>query len=88
MKAQRQPELAVVADVALPALRGRYPGAYGLCFGLAAFAAPLIGAGVIQGLGAHVLWLACLGAALAVALGHIALEPHLTRLRAARVAAR
>ena len=75
---------AVVADIALPELRGRYQGAYGLCWGIAAFLGPLIGSGVLQHAGAHVLWLGCLLAGLAVGLGQWLLEPRLTRLRAAR----
>jgi MFS family permease len=43
---------AVVADVALPEMRGRYQGAYGITFGLASLAAPLIGTAVLQRWGA------------------------------------
>ncbi len=75
---------AVVADIALPELRGRYQGAYGLCWGIAAFLGPLIGAGVMQTVGAHALWLGCLLAGLVVALGQWLLEPALSRLRAER----
>jgi MFS family permease len=79
---------AVVADIALPELRGRYQGAYGLCFGLAAFLAPLAGTATMQHAGARTLWLGCLGVALAVAAGHLVLEPRLTRLRMARLESR
>jgi MFS family permease len=79
---------AVVADIALPELRGRYQGAYGLCFGLAAFLAPLAGTATMQHAGAHTLWLGCLVVALAVAAGHLVLEPRLTRLRMARLQVR
>jgi MFS family permease len=78
---------AVVADVALPALRGRYQGAYGLSFGVAGFFAPLIGTSVLQHLGSRALWLGCLATGLLVAAGHAALAPRLTRLREERVAA-
>lgn len=79
---------AVVADVALPEMRGRYQGAYGLTFGLAAFAAPLIGTVVLQRWGAPSLWWGCLVMGVLVAAGHVALAPTLTRLRAERSGAR
>jgi MFS family permease len=79
---------AIVADVALPEMRGRYQGAYGLTFGLAAFAAPLIGTSVLQRWGASALWLGCLALGLIVAAGHLALAPALTRLREERSGAR
>ncbi len=79
---------AVVADIALPELRGRYQGAYGLCFGIASFLAPLAGTAVLQHLGAHVLWIGCFVLGLLVAAGHHVLEPRLTRLRRERVSAR
>ncbi len=79
---------AIVADVAPTALRGRYQGAYGLCFGLAAFGAPLLGTAVLQRFGTNALWSGCLALGLLVALGHLALGPHLDRLRAARQASR
>ena len=75
---------AVVADVALPEMRGRYQGAYGLTFGLAAFAAPLIGTTVLQRLGAPALWWGCLVLGMLVAAGHLRLLPALTRLREER----
>lgn len=78
---------AIVADVALPELRGRYQGAYGLSFGIASFAAPILGSAVMQHFGAHTLWLGCLIVGALVAAGHQFLEPHLTRLRLARRAA-
>ena len=79
---------AVVADIALPHMRGRYQGAYGLSFGLAGFGAPLIGTAVLQRFGGQALWLGCLAAGLIVAVGHAALAPRLTRLREERIAAR
>src|SRR5262245_35591521 len=79
---------AVVADIALPHMRGRYQGAYGLSFGLAGFAAPLVGTVVLQRFGSSALWLGCLGAGLLVAAGHAALGPRLTRLREERIAQR
>jgi MFS family permease len=79
---------AVVADIALPHMRGRYQGAYGLSFGIAGFGAPLIGTAVLQRFGGRVLWLGCLAAGLLVAAGHAALAPRLTRLREHRIAQR
>ncbi len=77
---------AVVADIALPSMRGRYQGAYGLSFGLAAFGAPLIGTAVLQQWGSSALWLGCLAAGLVVAAGQLALAPRLHRLRRERMA--
>jgi MFS family permease len=77
---------ALVADVALPGMRGRYQGAYGLSFGVAGFLAPLLGTLVLQRWGSAALWLGCLALGLAVAAGQLALAPRLRRLRDARVA--
>lgn len=79
---------AVVADVAPTHLRGRYQGAYGICFGLAGFGAPLIGTFVLQRFGAAALWTGCLAVGLLAAFGHLALEPALSRLRGKRLAVR
>jgi len=79
---------AVVADIALPHMRGRYQGAYGLSFGVAGFLAPLVGTAVLQRFGGSALWLGCLAAGLLVAAGHTALAPRLTRLREERIAQR
>jgi len=76
---------AVVADIALPHMRGRYQGAYGLSFGVAGFFAPLIGTFVLQHAGSRTLWLGCLAVGLIVAAGHVALAPRLTRLREQRL---
>lgn len=78
---------SVVADVARPEMRGRYQGAYGLAFGLAGFGAPLVGMSVLQRFGSSTLWMSCLLLGGVVALGHLALEPRLTRLRELRRAA-
>ncbi len=75
---------AVVADIAPTAMRGRYQGAYGLSFGLAAFGAPLLGTAVLQHYGAAALWFSCLAVGLLVAMGHLGLAPHLDRLREER----
>ncbi len=78
---------AVVADVAVPGMRGRYQGAYGLSFGVAAFAAPLVGTAVLQHVGGTALWLGCLVLGACVALGQLALAPRLRRLRDERLRA-
>jgi MFS family permease len=75
---------ALVADIARPTMRGRYQGAYGLSFGLAAFGAPLIGTAVLQRWGSAALWTGCLLAGLVVAAGQLALAPRLRRLRQER----
>ena len=79
---------AVVADIAPADMRGRYQGAYGLSFGLAGFVAPLLGTFVFERLGTAWLWGGCLAIGLAVAVGMLALEPALTRLRTERLALR
>jgi MFS family permease len=75
---------ALVADVAPPAMRGRYQGAYGLTFGMAALVAPLIGTTTLQRFGAPALWAGCLALGLVVAVAHLLLEPSLSRLRRER----
>jgi len=79
---------AVVADIAPADMRGRYQGAYGLSFGLAGSVAPVLGTLVLERLGTPWLWGGCLVIGLAVAIGQLALEPALTRLRAERLALR
>ena len=78
---------ALVADLAQPGMRGRYQGAYGLSFGVAAFLAPLLGTAVLQRWGGAALWLGCLALGVLVALGQLALAPRLRRLRDERLAA-
>jgi MFS family permease len=79
---------AVVADVAPSHMRGRYQGTYGLSFGMAGFVAPLAGTWIMEQFGTGVLWMSCLGIGLAVAAGHLMLEPALSRLRHERLALR
>jgi len=66
---------AVVAELAPPELRGRYQGAYGMSWALAAFAGPGVGAFVLGRFGAAALWLGCFGVGVALALGHLAAGP-------------
>jgi MFS family permease len=65
--------LAVVADLAPPELRGRYQGAYGLSFGIAMMAAPVVGGAALSRFGPDALWSACLVAGVAVAAAHLAI---------------
>jgi len=75
---------SVVADVSRADARGRYQGAYNFAFGVAACAAPAIGSFVMQRFGSAALWIGVLATGLAVAAGHLALAPALTRLRRER----
>lgn len=61
----------VVANLAPAELRGRYQGAFAMCWGVAFTIAPLGAGEVIQRLGARALWLICFGVALAVSAGHL-----------------
>ena len=71
----------LVANLAPPALRGRYQGAFAMCWGVAFIISP-IGAGeVMQRFGARSLWLLCFVVSLAVSAGHlITAEPRRRRL--------
>src|SRR2546428_5004920 len=61
----------MVANLAPPALRGRYQGAFSMCWGLAFTLSPLAAGEVLQRLGGRSLWLLCLGVALVVSAGHL-----------------
>jgi MFS family permease len=76
---------AVVADIARPELRGRYQGAYGLTWAIAACSAPVVGTSVLQHFGADALWTGCFVLATLVAIGQLALAPALRRLRHERM---
>jgi MFS family permease len=78
---------ALVADLAPAELRGRYQGAFSMCWGLAFALAPLAGGGLLDRFGARTLWLSCLGAGLAVACGHLAAAPARRRRRASMASA-
>jgi MFS family permease len=71
----------LVANLAPPALRGRYQGAFAMCWGVAFIISP-IGAGeVMQRFGARSLWLLCFFVSVAVSAGHlITAEPRRRRL--------
>jgi MFS family permease len=76
----------LVAELAPPALRGRYAGAYGLTWGLGFTITPLVGAAALGDGGATTPWMAGALLSAAVALGLLALGPRLQERRA--VAAR
>jgi MFS family permease len=61
----------MVANLAPVALRGRYQGAFAMCWGVAFTLAPLGAGASIQRLGARSLWLLCLAVGLAVAALHL-----------------
>lgn len=75
---------ALVAALAPVRLRGRYMGAFGLSFGLAAFLAPAIGTQVFEHLGEAVLWgggfAACLVAGVMLLVVSAAAERRITTL--------
>ena len=71
----------MVANLSPGALRGRYQGAFAMCWGAAFTISPFFAGEVMQRLGARALWLLCLAVALAVAAGHLlTAEPRRRRL--------
>lgn len=68
---------AVVSDLAPPHLRGRYQGAYGMSFALAAVTAPLVGTRVWASVGPDALWAGCAVVGLATAATALLLGPAL-----------
>jgi MFS family permease len=73
----------LVAELAPVSLRGRYQGAFSMCWGLAFTLSPVVGGGLLSRVGPTCLWLACLGAGGLVALGHLAAGPARRRRLAA-----
>jgi MFS family permease len=61
----------VVANLAPPDLRGRYQGAFSMCWGAAFTISPLAAGAVMQRFGARSLWLLCLAVAAVVCAGHL-----------------
>jgi len=76
---------ALVANLAPAALRGRYQGAFAMCWGVAFTLSPLGAGEALQRLGGRTLWLLCLAVALVVAAGHV-LTAGPRRLRLAALA--
>jgi MFS family permease len=66
---------ALVADLAPPALRGRYQGAFSMSAGLSFALAPIVGGELYGRFGARTLWTACLVLGGLVAAGHLAVAP-------------
>lgn len=73
----------LVAELAPASLRGRYQGAFSMCWGLAFTLSPVVGGALLSALGPVALWLACLAAGAAVAAGHLAAGPARRRRLAA-----
>ncbi len=74
---------ALVADIAPPALRGRYNGIVGMSFGAAAFVAPLVGTAVLESYGEPALWTGCLIVSIVAAALITAMGPGIKARRAA-----
>jgi MFS family permease len=73
----------MVANLAPPSLRGRYQGAFSMCWGVAFTISPLGAGEAIQRFGARTLWLLCFAIAVAVSIGHlVTAEPRRRRLAA------
>jgi MFS family permease len=66
---------ALVADLAPAELRGRYQGAFSMCWGLAFTLSPVVGGAVLARAGARALFLGCLAAGVVAALGHLLAGP-------------
>ena len=73
----------LVAELAPPALRGRYAGLYGLTFGIGGMVAPIIGTQLLGPGDSPRPWLACGALALVAAAGFLLLGPAVGRRRAA-----
>jgi len=65
----------LVADLAPPALRGRYQGAFSMSWGVAFSLAPLLGGEVLARFGARTLWLGCLALGATLAALHLLAGP-------------
>jgi len=71
----------MVANLSPIELRGRYQGAFAMCWGIAFTIAPLAAGETMQRLGPRALWLLCLAVAFAVSAGHlVTAEPRRRRL--------
>lgn len=73
----------VVANLAPVELRGRYQGAFAMCWGAAFTISPIMAGEVMQRFGGRALWLLCLAVAAGVSAGHLlTAEPRRRRLAA------
>ncbi|MBI5068788.1 MAG: MFS transporter [Deltaproteobacteria bacterium] len=78
------PTVATLVAALAPAhLRGRYQGLYSVVWGVAMLVSPVLGASVLDRLGARALFSGCLVTCLAVAAGHLAAGPGRRRRLAA-----
>jgi MFS family permease len=66
---------AVIADLAPPALRGRYQGVHGMAWASAAGFGPLAGGAVFDHLGPALLWGGCFALCALAAVGHRLVGP-------------
>jgi MFS family permease len=74
---------SVVADLSPADLRGSYQGAFLMSWAGARILAPLVGMSLLAQYGGTTLWMACLGACLLTAVGHLAIAgPRRRRLAA------
>jgi MFS family permease len=73
----------IVAEIAPPAVRGRYAGAFGLTFGLAFTVTPLVGGALLGDGGSAVPWVAAAVLSLGCVAAIAALGPALEARRAA-----
>jgi MFS family permease len=71
----------LVANLSPTELRGRYQGAFSMCWGIAFTIAPLGAGEAMQRFGPRTLWLMCFAVAVAVSFGHLlTAEPRRRRL--------
>jgi MFS family permease len=71
----------MVANLAPPELRGRYQGAFAMCWGIAFAVSPIAAGEVMQRLGGRTLWVLCFAVGIVVAAGHLlTAEPRRRRL--------
>jgi MFS family permease len=65
----------LLAELSPAALRGRYQGVFALSWSIAGFGAPIIGGFLQEHAGNSVLWLACAGIGVVVAVGQVLSGP-------------
>jgi MFS family permease len=75
----------LIGEIAPPALRGRYAGAFGLTFGAAFTVTPLLGGALLGDGGAATPWIVAAALAAAAGVGLLSLGPALEARRAVAV---